>query len=494
MQSRVGESLGKYQILEEVGRGGFAVVYRALDSTLDRVVALKVLAPHLTWDTTFVARFKEEARTAANLHHPSIVIIYEVAEAEDLHYIAMEYLAGRSLSALLDEEGVLPLPEVVNVIEQLASALDYTHASALIHRDIKPSNIIVSEVGHATLTDFGIVRAATGTRLTATGTIMGTPEYMSPEQVIGEEVGPASDIYSLGIVCYEMLAGQSPFSGTTASVLHAQVYEEPRFLQELNPDLPEGVAAVIHKALAKDPADRFSSGGEMARALREATEGLAVPVEAPTGVAVDEPPTEAIAMPTRAAEAPTAVTRRPAVAARPGLPMVAGVLLVGGIVLIGGIYAVTHRPTSSATPTKVPPVVVSTPTTSSIHALTVSPTTASAQPTSPLASASATSVLPTPTGVLATATSTPAQATATQTRVLATETPVPPTHTAVPPTSTPVPPTHTQVPPTRVPPTHTAVPPTAKPPTAVPPTAEPPTAEPPTAEPPTPKPPTPPPA
>lgn len=497
MQSLVGRSLGKYQILEEIGRGGFATVYKALDTTLDRLVALKVLAPHLIWDTTFVARFKEEARAAASLHHPSIVIIYEVAEVEEIHYIAMEYLAGRALSTMLNEEGALSLQEVVGIIEELASALDYTHASALVHRDIKPSNVIVSDVGHATLTDFGIVRAATGSRLTATGTIMGTPEYMSPEQVMGEEVRPSSDIYSLGIVCYEMLAGRSPFSGTTASVLHAQVYEEPPFLREFNPDLPEGAAAVIHKALAKDPADRFASAGEMSRALRAAMEGIAVPVEPPAAVAVGEPPTEAVAIPTRAAEAPTAVTPRPAVRARPRIPPVAVVILFAVAFLVGGTYVATHRPAPRPTPSKGVPVVVSTPTTVPIHGLTLTPTTPPAKPTATSVLPTATPVpptpmltplTPTPTAVLPTATWTPVSATPTPTRVPATATPVPPTPTPVPPT--PVPPTDTPVPPTPVPPTHTPVPPTPVPPThtPVPPTPEPPTHTPPPEPTPTPPP------
>ena len=367
----MGRSLGKYQILEEIGRGGFATVYKALDTTLDRVVALKVLAPHLTWDTTFVARFKQEARAAANLHHPNIVIIYEVGEIEGVHYIAMEYLAGRSLSDVLDEEGALALPEVVSIVEQLASALDYTHASDLVHRDIKPSNIIVSEIGHVTLTDFGIVRAAAGTRLTATGTIMGTPEYMSPEQVMEEEVGPASDIYSLGIVCYEMLAGQAPFAGTTASVLHAQVYEEPPFLRELNPDLPEGVAAVIHRALAKDPADRFSSAGEMARALRAAMEGIAVPVVPPPTVPVRERPVEAVAIPTKAAKAPPTAPPRPVIRVRPGLPLLVGAFLLLVVLLIGGIYVLTPRPTPLTTPTREIATLVSTATTPPTHVPTL---------------------------------------------------------------------------------------------------------------------------
>ena len=371
MQDLAGRSLGKYQILEEIGRGGFAAVYKALDTTLDRVVALKALAPHLTWDATFVARFKQEARAAANLHHPNIVIIYEVGEAEGVLYIAMEYLAGRPLNDILAEEGALSLPQVASILDQLASALDYTHASDLVHRDIKPSNIIASEIGHVTLTDFGIVRAATDARLTATGTIMGTPEYMSPEQVMEEEVGPASDIYSLGIACYEMLAGQGPFTGTTVAVLHAQAYEEPPFLRELNPDVPEGVEAVIHRALAKDPADRYARAGEMARDLRAAMEGIAVPVVPSPAVPMRERPIEAVPIPTRAAKAPPAAPPRPVIQVKPRLPLLVGAFLLFVVLLIGGVYVFTPGPTSLTTPTREVATLVSTRTTPLTHVPTL---------------------------------------------------------------------------------------------------------------------------
>lgn len=503
MQSLAGQSLGKYEILEEIGRGGFATVYKALDTTLDRLVALKVLAPHLIWDTNFVTRFKEEARTAANLHHPSIVIIYEVGEADGVHYIAMEYLPGRNLSTVLAEEGSLPLLDVVNIIDQLASALDYTHASELVHRDIKPSNVIISDVGHATLTDFGIVKAATGSRLTATGTIMGTPEYMSPEQVTGEELGPSSDIYSLGIVCYEMLAGQAPFSGTTASVLHSHVYEPPPLLGELEPGLPQGVPEVIDKALAKKSADRFASAGEMAGALRAAMEGIPIALEPPATVAVRQPPTEAAAAPARPAEAPTAVAPRPAVRPKPALPMVAAALVVGGVIVVGAAYMAVRGPKGSPTPTKEGPAILSTATSPPV----VYPTATSrpAEPTFTLRPATSAPETQPPTREVAAPTDTVLPPTGTpvptaRTPVPPTDTPLPPSPTPVPPTNTPVPPTHTPVPPTPVPPTNTPVPPTQAPPTntPVPPTQAPPTNTPvpPTQAPPTntPVPPTPPPA
>jgi len=495
MQNLVGKTLGKYEIVQEIGRGGFATVYKAIDTTLERLVALKVLAPHLTWDLNFVKRFKEEARTAANLHHPNIVVIYEVAEIEDLHYIAMEFLSGRTLSEVLRDDGTLSLAEAANIVSQLGSALDYTHASGLIHRDIKPSNIILSEVGRATLTDFGIVKAAAGTRLTATGTIMGTPEYMSPEQVTGDPVGPGADIYSLGVVCFEMLAGKGPFAGTTASVLHAHVYQEPPWLHSLRPEVPEATAAVIHKALAKAPGDRYASAGELARDLAAAAEGRApqVATEAPTKVlqrpeAVEEeaavrvePPAEAatVAVPipqvsedvvARPDEGTVALPREgPAKRSLPAVP----ILLALGALAVGVVYVGTRPsgPRAVVTATATRPGVVAT-------------ATASPRPrVTDTVGAGAASATPAPSATTLPPTEEPTRG------PTATETAVPPTHTAVP-TDTPVPPTDTPVPPTNTPapPTNTPVPPTAPPPTAPPPTAPPPTAPPP---PPTTKPPEP---
>ena len=497
MRSLVGQTLGKYEIIEEVGRGGFATVYKAVDTTLERLVALKVLAPHLTWDTTFVERFKEEARTAANLHHPSIVIIYEVAAVEDVHYIAMEYLDGSTLSTILVRKGALPLDQVVDIMEQLGSALDYTQASGLVHRDIKPSNVIVSGVGRATLTDFGIVKAAAGSRLTATGTIMGTPEYMSPEQVTGGDIGPASDIYSLAVVCYEMLSGRGPFSGTTASVLHAHVYEEPPFLQILMPDLPGGVGPVIHKALAKQPQDRYGTAGAFAEDLMAAVEGtLALPPSPPSKIEREASTMARPAVPQTAAESTVAV-RQPAaegavavpkVPVRTGsrMPKAAGLVVVG-VVVVGAVYLATRGGSSGpgGQPGTVTPGSTSLTPPATRLSSTAMPPTAQAIWTGVPAVLTDTARPPSATSTERSdaPTSVPPSATPT-----ATETPRPtevPTDTPVPPTQTPVPPT--QPPPTQPPPTQP--PATQPPPTQPPPTQPPPTQPPPTTEPATPTPP-----
>ncbi len=279
MTDSVSEKLGKYKIITEVGRGGFAAVYKAVDTTLNRTVALKVLAPHLLWDPTFVQRFQREAEVAANLDHPNIVTIYEVSQIEGVYFIAMQFLQGRTVSQILEAEGPLPVSRVQAIIEQMAFALDYAHARGFVHRDIKPSNVIVADDGRATLTDFGLVKAGEGTKLSTTGVVFGTPEYMSPEQAEGKRLDARSDIYSLGVVLFEMLAGRAPFvADTTPAVMYKHVHEPPP-LDELPSDLSQGVVAVVEKALVKDPAGRFQTMTEMAEALRKAVAEAPVPAE-----------------------------------------------------------------------------------------------------------------------------------------------------------------------------------------------------------------------
>jgi hypothetical protein len=276
----VGKTLGSYQILEEVGRGGMAVVYRAYQSSLNREVAIKVLPPHFTFDQQFVARFHREARAAAGLRHPNIVVIYDVGEQGGLYYIVMQYLPGQTIRQLVKQEGPLPPARVVRIVEQIANALDYAHRHGFVHRDVKPDNIFVGEDDHVTLTDFGIAKAASGTQLTQTGMVMGTPEYMSPEQAEGRAVDLRTDLYALGVVLYQMLTGQVPFRGTTPhAILHAVIYQTPPAPRQLNPRLSPAIETVILKALAKCPEERFQSGRELAGAFRRAQAG--VPVKAP---------------------------------------------------------------------------------------------------------------------------------------------------------------------------------------------------------------------
>ncbi|MFC2037277.1 serine/threonine-protein kinase, partial [Chloroflexota bacterium] len=250
-----------------------ARVYKAWQPSLERYVALKVLPQHFLHDAEFVTRFRREAKAAARLGHPNIVHIYDTGEANGQHYIAMEYLEGGSLGKRL-AAGPLPLDEAQSILAQVAQALDYAHARGLIHRDIKPANILFSADGRPQVTDFGIARAGDGTQLTRTGIIMGTPEYMAPEQAEGQPLDHRADLYALGVVLYQMLTGRAPFRGTTPhATLHAVIYEPPPPPRQINPGLPPAVEKVLLKALAKRPEDRFQRGAEMAAALQSTLHG-----------------------------------------------------------------------------------------------------------------------------------------------------------------------------------------------------------------------------
>lgn len=267
MESRP-TKLGKYEILAELGRGGFGVVYQARDTFLERTVAIKVLKPDLLMDPTFVERFQREAKAAARLVHPNIVFIYEMTEEQGQQFLVMQYLQGLALDKIIATERVLPLDRTSDILTQIASALDYAHARGFLHRDIKPSNIIVGEDGHATLTDFGLVRAVEDTGLTTSGQTFGSAKYMSPEQAQGKALDQRSDIYSLGIVFYQMLTGEVPFDAdSTPAILYKQVNEPPPDLCAKRPDLPAETDRLVKRALAKDPAERFASAGEFAQAI-----------------------------------------------------------------------------------------------------------------------------------------------------------------------------------------------------------------------------------
>ena len=211
---------------------------------------------------------------AANLDHPNIVTIYEVSQIEGVYLIAMQFLEGRTVSQILEAEGPWPVSRVQATIEQVASALDYAHARGFVHRDVKPGNVIVADDGRATLTDFGLVKAGEGTKLSTTGVVFGTPAYMSPERAQGEKVDERSDIYSLGIMLFEMLTGRVPFEADTPLEVLAKYLTAPLPLpREVNPDIPELVEQVILKAVAKAPEDRYQRVSEMVEALKRAVEG-----------------------------------------------------------------------------------------------------------------------------------------------------------------------------------------------------------------------------
>jgi len=254
-------TLGQYEILVEVGRGGMATVYLAHDLALDRKVAIKVLAPALlAMGEGMVERFKREARTAAALSHPHIIPIYAVKDSEQVLYFVMKHVQGRSLDHVIRDVGPLPIAMTQAILAQVGDALGYAHRHGVIHRDIKSANIMIDEEGWAVVTDFGIAKVLQAQGLTMTGVTVGTPTYMSPEQCATEEVTGASDQYSLGVVAYEMLTGTLPFQDASImSVMYAHFNQPPRPVTELRPDCSPNLAAAVMRMLEKDPAQRWSS-------------------------------------------------------------------------------------------------------------------------------------------------------------------------------------------------------------------------------------------
>lgn len=253
-----GQSLGPYQIINQIGKGGMATVYKAYHASMDRYVALKVVAAGLTDDPNFLKRFQQEARLIAKLEHPHILPVHDFGEADGIPYMVMRYLEAGTLKERLSS-GPLPLEEADRIFTQLANALGYAHENGVIHRDIKPSNAMLDRRGDVFLTDFGVAKMLEGSsELTATGAITGTPAYMSPEQATGNRADQRSDIYSLGILLFEMLTGRVPFEAETPmAVLFKQIQDPPPPLSMVRPDLPYTLEAVLLKAMAKDPADRY---------------------------------------------------------------------------------------------------------------------------------------------------------------------------------------------------------------------------------------------
>ena len=276
MSELIGRKLGKYTLEAQLGEGGMAAVYQSQHPQFHRPVAIKILPPTIGQDPSFRARFEREGRTIASLNHPSIIRVYDIDEADGLFYMVMDLLPGGTLEARL-REGGLDRRWSVDVIVKMAEALDYAHAHGVIHRDIKPSNILLDAEGRPVLADFGIARMAQAEgdpNLTAAGTVMGTPAYMAPEQLSGGQPDARSDIYALGVVLYQLLAGRAPFTGDTMAVVTAHLTKQPQALRELVSDLPPALDAVVLQALAKQPEHRFKSAGVFAQALRSAAADL----------------------------------------------------------------------------------------------------------------------------------------------------------------------------------------------------------------------------
>lgn len=269
-----GQHLGKYELLERVGKGGMAYVYKAYQPTIDRFVAVKVLHSHLAEDAEFLERFKREAKGLGSLRHPHIVSVIDFDVHDGWYYMVMDFIEGETLEAVLDRRGKLPVDEALRLTAQLAGALAYAHEHGRIHRDIKPGNVMFADeqAQHAVITDFGLTRLLDNATLTLSGTIAGTPAYMSPEAAQGQKTDARSDIYSLGVMLYEMVTGQRPYLGETPlSVIMKLVLEPLPPALSINPDLPPAVDELLSQTMAKKPEDRFQT----AVALREAVQAVA---------------------------------------------------------------------------------------------------------------------------------------------------------------------------------------------------------------------------
>ncbi|MFQ5401038.1 MAG: protein kinase [Anaerolineae bacterium] len=290
MEDLTGKQLGPYQIITPLGRGGMAAVYKAYQPSMERYVALKILPRHYASDPEFIGRFTQEARVIANLQHPHILPVHDFGEADGYTYLTMRFVEGGTLADWLADKQPLSFARIRRIIAQVGSALDYAHTQGVIHRDIKPSNILVDEWENYLLTDFGLAKMVESTsQFTQTGGIVGTPAYMSPEQGLGTPIDSRSDIYSLGVVLYQMAVGQLPYQAETPmAIVIKHIHDPLPPPRQFRPDLPEPIEGVILKSLAKEPDDRFTRVNDLVEALQKAIDAAdTMPrIEMPTLTAV----------------------------------------------------------------------------------------------------------------------------------------------------------------------------------------------------------------
>ena len=336
MAVHVGELIvGRYELEELVGEGGMSSVYRAHDTVLERRVAIKVLHEHFSRDPEYVERFRREARAIARLAHPNVVTVIDRGEWEGRQFIVFEHVAGENLKAVIEREGPLAVDTAVRLACQIGRALAFAHQLGIVHRDVKPHNVLIDATGTAKVTDFGIARALdTDEALTATGTVLGTGQYLSPEQANGERGDERSDQYSLGVVAYELLTGEPPYTGDNLMAVAMRHVRDPvPSVRDRRADVPERLDAIVAKAMAKRPEDRFASMEALTAALESC---VTEPAEDAQPRAQDED-TGVIPPPPPAAR-PATVRTRVAPPRRSGL-RVAGVLLLAAVVLVGGLLA-----------------------------------------------------------------------------------------------------------------------------------------------------------
>ena len=335
---------GRYELGRQLGAGGMARVYLGHDRLLDREVAVKVLAEPYASDPQFVERFRREASAAAGLNHPNIVAVYDRGEADGSYYIVMEYLSGPDLKQVIRRRAPLPPLQAIDYTQQILAALGAAHRRDIVHRDVKPQNVLVAEDGHLKVTDFGIARAGAQTDMTEAGSVIGTAQYLSPEQARGDEVTAASDCYAVGIVLYEMLTGRVPFDGDRpVAVAMKQISDEPTPARMLEPSIPPELEAVVMRALVKRPSERYRTADEFSRALAEARTAID-----PSGSTTSVMPATAETQVMDPVTGPTRVAPPPPPDEPPGggrrrrWPwIVAGIVLlaaaiVAGVLLLGG--------------------------------------------------------------------------------------------------------------------------------------------------------------
>jgi hypothetical protein len=338
----------EYEILEELGRGGMAIVFKAKEQQLDREVAIKVLPFSLAFDKEFVERFQREARTSAKLEHPNIIPIYRVGKSGRIIYFVMKFLRGKPLSSMLASRGSLPPAEIKRILIDVSRALAYAHKKEIVHRDIKPDNIMFDEHGHAVVTDFGIAKAASGGKLTGTGMSIGTPHYMSPEQAKAQPLDGRSDIYSLGVVAFQCLTGAVPFDGEDSfSIGYKHIMEDIPTPPLENPEKRQ-LFEIVRKMMAKTPAQRFQNADELITVLESGrsvsfTTDATLAMPALAGARLASAPTTPLPRATGVRPPAGGPAPEPAAAAAPRRSALSGVLLwlliVGAVFGGGGLYA-----------------------------------------------------------------------------------------------------------------------------------------------------------